>query len=116
MRRSFRALGFVLGATVLMPTSALAQLVDAGNQAMIMHNGNMLEQQTAPNNSISNKRIPRNKNTKSSCSVADAKESLRPEYERRVRADGPHAAQAWLQDEATSLGRQAGLRAKAGKC
>ena len=36
-----------LGAAGIAPASA--QLIDAGQQAMIMHQGNLLEQQTAPN-------------------------------------------------------------------
>lgn len=116
MRFRYLALSLILGSAALSSTAGQTQdpLIDAGGQAMIMHQGDLLEQQTAPNNDspTPSKRVSRA--TSTGCSLARDRERLRPEYERRVRAEGRQAANAWLQQEATALGRQAGARAKAG--
>ncbi|NIJ15444.1 general stress protein YciG [Sphingobium vermicomposti] len=96
-------------------TGAQAQaLIDAGNQAMIMHQGNLLQQHTAPNNEHTNVRKRKGGAASGACSIAQDRERLRPEYERRLGSDGRAAANAWLRREAASLGRQAALRSKAG--
>lgn len=106
-------------ATAFVSVPAAAQLIDAGQQAMIMHQGNLLEQQTAPNNETTNQRrraSPQRPTrvASSGCTVEREREALRPEYERRVRADGQQAANAWLRAEAGALGRRAGEQAKRG--
>jgi len=120
MRSKLLAPMLLLGAALPWSGGALGQtpLIDAGQQAMIMHQGNLLEQQTAPNNGGGDSRVSpkRDPNTASlACSMARDREKLRPEYERRVQADGRQAADAWLKQEAAALGRQAGARAKAGE-
>lgn len=82
-----------------------------------MHQGNLLEQQTAPNNPRSNRRKPlKGKQLASvpSCAMTQSREALRPEYERRLRSDGKGAADAWLRQAAAASGRQAGLAHKGG--
>lgn len=121
MRSNPVALMLLLAATSLWSAEAAGQepLIDAGRQAMIMHYNNLLEQQTAPNNDDTAKRRAGSKRDQQSaslgCSIAEEREKLRPEYERRVRADGQQAANAWLREEAAALGRQAAERAKAGE-
>lgn len=119
MRSKRFALMPLFGAALLWPAGAIGQTpwIDAGQQAMIMHQGDLLEQQTAPNNGdTADSRAPKQKpNTASACSMAQDRERLRPEYERRVRADGRQAADSWLRQEAAALGRQAGVKAKAGQ-
>lgn len=116
MRLAYLATSVALGSAVWWATAVQAQqpLIDAGQQAMIMHQGDLLEQQTAPNND--SRAVPKRTAPAASagCSVGQDRERLRPEYERRVRMDGQQAANAWLRREATALGRQAGARAKAG--
>jgi hypothetical protein len=106
-----------LGGAMAISGTVAAQepLIDAGNQAMIMHQGDLLEQQTAPNNAHTNDRSAHARAASPACSLAEEREKLRPEYERRVRADGLQAATAWLRQQAGELGRQAGLRMKAGQ-
>jgi hypothetical protein len=117
MQRKWLTATIATGAMLILPAGAQAQApwIDAGNQAMIMHNGNLLEQQTAPNNETSNVRKRKSSVPNASCSIAQDRERLRPEYHRRVRADGQAAANAWLRREAAALGRAAGQRARAGK-
>lgn len=115
------ALAVALGPALLWIADARSQTpwIDAGQQAMIMHQGDLLEQQTAPNNgAAANSRASPKQNTLTAsmgCSMARDREKLRPEYERRVQAQGRQAANAWLRQEAATLGRQAGARAKAGE-
>ena len=99
---------FVAGAAASLAASTTAQepLIDAGRQAQIMHNGALLEQQTAPNQDNSNKRSRKPALT-ASCDIDAMKAQLRPEYERRVKAYGRKAANSWLQRSAEDLGRQA---------
>lgn len=49
--------------------------------------------------------------------VEQRKRELRPEYERRVRADGKPSADRWLRETAAELGRRDGaaMRAKYGE-
>lgn len=55
MRRSWPVWTTIACAALGLSSGAHAQgLIDAGNQAMIMHQGNLLQQQTAPNNKSSN--------------------------------------------------------------
>jgi hypothetical protein len=91
-------------------THAQEPWIDAGQQHMLMHQGDLLEQQTAPNNEPSDTRDKPKPNADTpdpECSMAQQRERLRPEYERRVRAEGRQAANAWLRREAAALGRQA---------
>ncbi|QDC40182.1 MULTISPECIES: hypothetical protein [Sphingomonadaceae] len=116
MRRSWPVWTTIACAALGLSSGAHAQgLIDAGNQAMIMHQGNLLQQQTAPNNKSSNVRKRKASPHRVNCSIAQERERLRPEYQRRVRADGEGAANAWLRQEAAALGRHAGQRAKAGE-
>ena len=101
------------------PASAQMPWFDAGNQAMIQHQGDLLEQQTAPNNGGTSAERPRapsgNAATLLAACQARAKAQLRPEYDRRLKAQGQAAADAWLRQAASSAGRWAGERVKAGK-
>lgn len=116
MHRSWLSATALIGAVLILSAGAQAQgLIDAGNQAMIMHQGNLLQQQTAPNNENSNVRKRKTSAPDAGCSITQARERLRPEYQRRVRADGQQAANAWLRQEAAALGRQAGQHAQAGQ-
>ncbi len=111
----------LLGTALPWSAGAIGQTpwIDAGQQAMIMHQGDLLEQQTAPNNSdtednrASSRQKPDTANL--TCATSRDREKLRPEYERRLRTDGREAADTWLRQEAAALGRQAGARAKAGE-
>jgi len=100
------------------PAYAQTPWIDAGQQAMIMHQGDLLEQQTAPNNGeTTESRASPDQTTRiasSGCNMARDRERLRPEYERRARADGQQAANEWLRAEAAALGRRAGEQAKRG--
>ncbi|WP_058100253.1 hypothetical protein [Paracoccus sp. MKU1] len=87
---------------------------DAGNQAMIMHQGDLLEQQTAPNGGASAGKAGKKPVRTADCSISASRERLRPEYHRRVQAQGRKAADAWLQQQAAALGRHAAQMAKAG--
>lgn len=71
MLRCIAATGFAGMMLALTPTTS-AQLIDAGQQAMIMHQGNLLEQQTAPNNPHPNQRKPKDQQLASSapCKIA----------------------------------------------
>ncbi len=115
MRFRLLATILIIGPTVLGVASAQEPLLDAGRQAMIMHQGDLLEQQTAPNNR--DRAVPKRVTRAATmdCSMAQARERLRPEHERRVRLYGREAANAWLRREGEALGRQAGARARAGK-
>lgn len=104
----------VASVATLLSANAYAQqpLFDAGRQSMIMHKGDLLEQQTTPNNGTTNAR-----NQKSDdCSTKKGRAALQPEYERRVRADGERAANAWFRGEAAVLHREVRAREKAGEC
>ena len=102
------------------PASAQMPWFDAGNQAMIQHQGDLLEQQTAPDNGGGTS-AERPKaasgaaaNLLAACQ-ARAKAQLRPEYDKRLKAQGQAAADAWLRQAASAAGRWAGERVKAGK-
>lgn len=109
----------LLGPIAALPSLAHAQQpwFDAGNQAMIMHNGDLLEQQTAPDQDAGTEqedRRPREASSVagSSCDVEEEKARLRLEYDRRVEAEGEGAARTWLRQAANELGR----RAARGEC
>lgn len=116
MQLRYLATSVTLGAAALGAASALAQapLIDAGQQAMIMHQGDLLEQQTAPNNDSRTIEKRSVRAATKGCDLTQDRERLRPEYERRVRAHGRQAANAWLRQEGEALGRRVGARAKAG--
>lgn len=105
-------------AALAAPAAGQEPLIDAGGQAMLMHQGDLLEQQTAPNNDHTGRRRPpsadRRETAGSACSIDAERDRLRPEYERRARTLGRPAADAWLRRQAAELGRSAGERVKAG--
>ncbi len=113
-RHSAATMAFGLSVMWAVAGHAQAPLIDAGQQAMIMHQGDLLEQQTAPNND--SRAVPKRSERAASkgCNLAQERERLRPEYERRVWAHGQQAANAWLWQEAAALGHRAGMRAKSG--
>lgn len=108
----------VTSAVALLSANAFAQqpLFDAGRQSMIMHKGDLIKQQTAPNNESVNARNRKSGAVRDDCSTAKGREALKPEHERRVRADGERAANAWFRKEAAILHREVRAREKAGEC
>lgn len=119
---------FVTATACPVGVAAQQPWIDAGQQAMIMHQGDLLEQQTTQGDddvedadgdteALVASPNPDAKTAGLACAMEREREKLRPEYERRLRADGRLAADAWLRQEAAVLGQQAGERAKAGeKC
>lgn len=104
--RTLAMFGAAAAASLAASATAQEPWIDAGQQAQIMHNGALLEQQTAPGQDNSDKRTRKPALT-ASCDVDAMKAQLRPEYERRVKSYGRKAADSWLQRTAGDLGRQA---------
>ncbi|MFD2649352.1 hypothetical protein ACFSX5_16320 [Devosia albogilva] len=81
---------------------------DAGGFALQQHQHQLLQQQTAPNNSEESDGAGAGVGAETYDSLRTRyMKQLQPEYEMRVRRDGPEAAQAWLKREAGRLGREA---------
>ena len=119
MRTTAAGLALAFGPAILWPSASAAQLIDAGQQAMIQHQGDLLEQQTAPNNRQGRRSPPKRvsgavRTAQTGCSIAADRERLRGEHQRRVRLEGRAAADAWLRQAASDLGRRTGERAKSG--
>lgn len=115
---TFRRFTFaLLGPLVVYPVVAQAQqpLIDAGQQAMIQHYNNLIEQQSAPDQEEAAEAARRARGggaapettSDERCDKDAVRAKLRPEYERRVRADGADVAMAWLRSEAGKAGRYA---------
>ncbi len=77
-------------------------LLDAGQQAMIMHKGELIEKQTAPN---SKKRTKSQADTK--CTPSQQRAALQPEYERIDRTEGREAANSWRREARAALRKHA---------
>ena len=110
-------------------SSALAQDIwfDAGRQAQIMSNGQLLQQQTAPDQDRSPGTRARANDRSSGdregapnpmhCISQSERDALRREYERRMRADGRASADVWLRQTASEMGQRAGRTySEAGSC
>ena len=103
------------------PAAAQMPLIDAGNQAMLMHMGDLLEQQTAPdqapgrNGAGGNRPRPQIDPAAFAACQNKSRAALRPEYERRVAAQGQSAADIWLREAAQAAGRGAARRLAAGQ-
>lgn len=104
----------LLGLSLCLPAAAGAQqpLIDAGQQAMIQHYNNLIEQQSAPDQEeaadAARKRNGRAEpQANERCDVDAVRARLRPEYERRARVDGRAAASAWLRQQGEEAGRYA---------
>lgn len=113
-----RFIGFAALSTLLLfPAAAQAQQpwIDAGQQAMIQHYNNLIEQQSTPGQEDAVEDARRARGARGAVDAAQdercdreaVKEKLRPEYERRVRSEGEEAAVAWLREKASEAGRYA---------
>ncbi len=80
---------------------------DAGGFALQQHQHQLLQQQTAPNNSEESDGAGAGRAETYDSLRTRFMNQLRPEYEMRVRRDGPEAALIWLKKEAGRLGRAA---------
>ena len=88
-------------------------LIDAGGQANLMHQHQLMRQQSGSDGAAADaqKKTPREQAAlpaEARRSLAQHRRELRPEYERRVRRDGRPAADAWLRATAERLGRREG--------
>lgn len=105
------------GWLIALPHLAQAQqpLIDAGQQAMIQHYNNLIEQQSAPDQEEAAEEARRARGRGEApeaamderCNRDAVREKLRPEYEQRARSEGADAAAAWLRSEAAKAGRYA---------
>jgi len=108
----------LFGSLVACPVVAQAQqpLIDAGQQAMIQHYNNLIEQQSAPGQEEAAEEARRARGSNEAldattdderCDREAVRAKLRPEYERRERAEGAEAAAEWLRTKAAEAGRYA---------
>lgn len=107
----------VIPSMVLFPAATPAQQpwIDAGQYANMQQYNNLIEQQSAPEQEEAAEEARRAKSSRNSqraiqderCDKVAVREKLRPEYERRARAEGAKAAQAWLRVKAGEAGRYA---------
>lgn len=104
----------LLGPSLCLPAAAAAQQpwIDAGQQAMIQHYNDLIEQQSAPDQEeAADEARKRNRGVDPQaderCDADAVKARLRPEYERRARAEGSAAADAWLRQQGEEAGRYA---------
>ena len=86
--------------------------IDAGQQAMIQHYNDLIEQQSAPGQEEAAEKArgargAENASKTDRCDTEAMKAKLRPEYERRARTDGAQAANAWLRGQDAEAGRYA---------
>ena len=105
------------GPLIALPSLVQAQQpwIDAGQQAMIQHYNNLIEQQSAPGQEEAAEEARRARGrgeaphaaTDERCDRDAVREKLRPEYERRARIEGADAAAVWLRSEAAKAGRYA---------
>ena len=105
------------GPLIALPSLVQAQQpwIDAGQQAMIQHYNDLIEQQSAPGQEEAAEEARRARGggerpdaaTDERCDRDAIREKLRPEYERRARTEGADAATAWLRSEAAKAGRYA---------
>ena len=105
--RTLAMFGAAAAASLAASATAQEPWIDAGQQAQIMHNGALLQQQTAPNQDSPDTRTTPTPALTASCDIDAMKAQLRPEYERRVKEYGRKAANSWLQRTAENLGREA---------
>lgn len=103
-----------VGSLTAYPFIAQAQQpwIDAGQQAMIQHYNELIEQQSAPGQEEAAEKARRDRGAENAlknerCDTEAVKAKLRPEYERRARADGAQAANAWLRGQAEEAGSYA---------
>lgn len=107
----------VMSPLLLFPAAAQAQqpLIDAGQQAMIQHYNDLIEQQSAPGQEGAAQEARRARSSRDAleatqddrCDREAVRERLRPEYELRAGRDGAEAALAWLRVQAEEAGRYA---------
>src|SRR5690554_5924655 len=110
MRRVCIVISLLSGAALLGAAGAHAQmpLLDAGQQAMIMHKGELIEKQTAPNNKKATK-----SQAGANCTPMQQRAALQPEYERRDRTEGREATNSWRREARAALREHAKA---AGQC
>lgn len=121
-----------------MPASVLLMMIagsaaaqepwfNAGQQAQVMSNGRLLQQQTAPDQGSNRIGRPRsdtvaqearnNQRRPLDCVTSREREALRSEYERRTRVHGRANADSWLRQTASEMGQAAGRsQAATGAC
>lgn len=83
----------VLALGVVLCGGAGAQGIDAGGQANLMHQHELLRNQTTGNSDHLDSRRPAPVGNR----LQWHRKNLRPEYERRVRVNGKADADAWFQ-------------------
>lgn len=123
----------LLGVMCVVPPAS-AQLIDAGGQANLMQQHTLMRNQsTGDGPDWIDREAARNKRAAGPSSQAPARKplhpaaleaemrrkmderrrELRPEYERRVRAEGRPSADRWLRQAAAELGRRDGAAMRA---
>lgn len=108
------ALALLLTASWCLASAAAAQQpwIDAGQQAMIQHYNNLIEQQSTPDQEDAVEEVRRRPEPAEDvaderCDPEAVRARLRPEYERRLQSEGASAAESWLRQQAEEAGRYA---------
>lgn len=107
------ALALLLTASSCLASAAAAQQlwIDAGQQAMVQHYNDLIEQQSAPDQEgaveDARRRPPAEADADERCDPEAVRAKLRPEYDRRLQSEGAAAAESWLRRQAEEAGRYA---------
>jgi hypothetical protein len=107
------ALALLLTASSCLASAAAAQQpwIDAGQQAMVQHYNDLIEQQSAPDQEgaveDARRRPPAETDADERCDPEAVRAKLRPEYDRRLQSEGAAAAESWLRRQAEEAGRYA---------
>ena len=91
----------VVAASLVLP--AHAQWIDAGGQANLMHQQELLRNQTTGEGNDARETAMQAEITRA---YERRKSELRPEYLRRVRLDGKPTADAWLRRTSAELAKR----------